>query len=138
MPLSPSIVERLARARGDLRLGLPVVLKINDRAALAVAVEALTPQRLADLRQIGVPELALTARRAATLKAQVYDGNIARLALPTDADLGWLRAMADPADDLRVPMKGPFHSLRDGPATLTCIARRWIWSRRRICCLRPC
>ena len=43
MPLSPSIVERLARARGDLRLGLPVVLKINDRAALAVAVEALTP-----------------------------------------------------------------------------------------------
>ncbi|GGO36390.1 GTP cyclohydrolase-2 [Gemmobacter aquaticus] len=118
MPLSPSIVERLARARGDLRLGLPVVLKINDRAALAVAVEALTPQRLADLRQIGVPELALTARRAATLKAQVYDGDIARLALPTDADLGWLRAMADPADDLRVPMKGPFLCLRGGEPDL--------------------
>jgi GTP cyclohydrolase II len=26
--------------------------------------------------------------------------------------------MADPVDDLRVPMKGPFHSLRDGPADL--------------------
>jgi GTP cyclohydrolase II len=26
--------------------------------------------------------------------------------------------MADPVDDLRVPMKGPFRSLREGPADL--------------------
>ncbi len=38
--------------------------------------------------------------------------------MPGDAGLDWLRAMADPADDLRMPMKGPFHTLRDGSADL--------------------
>ena len=118
MPLAPSITERLARARGDLRMGVPVVLCQGEQAALAVAVEALTEDRLADLRRIGRPELALTSRRAETLKAQVYDGDIARLAVPDDLGVGWLRGMADPADDLRQPMKGPFLCLRDGGAAL--------------------
>ncbi|MFZ1341378.1 MAG: GTP cyclohydrolase II, partial [Paracoccaceae bacterium] len=30
----------------------------------------------------------------------------------------WLRALADPADDLRVPLKGPLRALRDGDAGL--------------------
>ena len=38
--------------------------------------------------------------------------------MPGDADCGWLRALADPADDLRVPMKGPLTSLRTGAADL--------------------
>lgn len=118
MPLSPSIIERLARARGDLRMGVPVVLTSGSAAALAVAVEALTPGRLADLRRLGTPELALTARRAETLKARPYDGDLARLALPEEAGLEWLCAMADPADDLRVPMKGPFLCLRGGNPAL--------------------
>mgnify|MGYP006205187413 CR=1 FL=1 len=39
--LAPSPVERLARARSDLRMGVPVVLTGAGCAALVVAVEAL-------------------------------------------------------------------------------------------------
>jgi len=118
MTLAPTIIERLARARGDLRMGVPVVLTAGAEAALAVAVEPLGAARLADLRALGAPELALTLRRAETLKARAYDGDLARLAVPADLGVEWLAAMADPADDLRVPMKGPFLCLRDGSARL--------------------
>ena len=118
MTLAPTITERLNRARGDLRMGVPIVVSDAGRAALVVAVEALDAPRLAALRAMGRPELALTARRAETLKASVYDGDLARIMVPSAEGVEWLRAMADPADDLRVPMKGPFKSLRDGPADL--------------------
>jgi GTP cyclohydrolase II len=118
MTLTLTISERLARARGDLRMGVPVVLSDTDGAALIVAVEALDSDRLQDLRALGSPVLAITARRAETLKARAYDGDLARIALPADAGLDWLRAVADPADDLRLPMKGPLQSLREGPANL--------------------
>ncbi|AWD21922.1 GTP cyclohydrolase II [Pseudogemmobacter blasticus] len=118
MTLAPSTIERLTRARGDLRMGVPVVLTGGGGAALAVAVEALTPDRLADLRRLGSPELALTARRAVTLKTAAYDGDLVRVAVPAAAGVDWIAALADPADDLRVPMKGPLRALRDGPADL--------------------
>lgn len=118
MSLTPTPTEKLARARSDLRLGLPIVLLGDGRAMLCAAVEALDDARLASLREEGAPELALTARRAETLKARAYDGDLARIAVPTDADCAWLEAVADPADDLRMPMKGPLASLRDGPADL--------------------
>lgn len=117
MGLSLSIVEQLTRARGDLRMGVPVML-IGEGAVLVVAVEALTATRLAELRALGPLELVLTARRAETLKTPAYDGDLVRLAVPEEAGIDWLRALADPADDLRFPMKGPFRSLRDGSADL--------------------
>ncbi|WP_330449539.1 hypothetical protein FLP41_04885 [Paracoccus marcusii] len=49
---------------------------------LAAAVETLSPARLADLRALGLAVLALTGRRAETLKARAYDGDLARVALP--------------------------------------------------------
>jgi GTP cyclohydrolase II len=118
MTLGPTISERLTRARGDLRMGVPVLVANGGAAALVVAVETLTMPRLAELRALGVPELALTARRAETLKARAYDGDLARLAVSGNAGVTWLRAVADPADDLRLPMKGPFISLRGGSADL--------------------
>jgi GTP cyclohydrolase II len=118
MSLTPTPTEKLARARSDLRLGLPIVLLGDGRAMLCAAVEALDDTRLASLRAEGAPELALTARRAETLKARAYDGDLARIAVPADADCAWLEAVADPADDLRMPMKGPLASLRDGSADL--------------------
>lgn len=118
MSLRLSIAERLTRAKGDLRMGVPVVLCGTGGAALVVAVEALDAERLADLNGFGQPVLAITARRAETLKARAYDGDLARILPPADADLAWLRAVADPADDLRVPMKGPLTSARDGAADL--------------------
>ena len=118
MSLGPSIIERIARARGDLRMGVPVVLAGGGQAAMVVAVEALDARRLAELRAVGIPELVITTRRAETLKARAYDGDLARIAVPSSADVGWLRSVADPADDLRSPMKGPFQSLREGSADL--------------------
>jgi len=118
MVLALSLPERLTRARSDLRMGVPVVLTGAGGAAIVVAVEALDSTRLADLRGFGAVELAITARRAETLKARAYDGDLARIVPPPEADLAWLKAVADPADDLRAPMKGPLHSLRDGAADL--------------------
>lgn len=118
MSLGLTIPERLTRARGDLRMGVPVVLTGAGGAALVAAVETLDTARLADLRGFGAPVLAITERRATTLKARAYDGDLARIVPPSDADLGWLRSVADPADDLRTPMKGPLQSARDGSADL--------------------
>lgn len=118
MKLAPTTPETLARARSDLRLGLPIVMVGQGQAALAVAVEELSAPRLAALRALGPLELALTERRATTLKARIYDGDLVRLMVPSDADLRWLRALADPADDLNVPMKGPLRELREGSADL--------------------
>jgi len=118
MVLSLSIPERLTRARADLRMGVPVVLCGAEGAALVAAVETLDATRLADLRAFGAPVLAITARRAETLKARAYDGDLARIVPPADAGLDWLRSVADPADDLRTPMKGPLQSLREGAPDL--------------------
>jgi GTP cyclohydrolase II len=114
MGFSPDITERLARARADLRMGVPVVL---DGGAVVLAAETLDAARLADVRTLGGQAvLAVTGRRAQTLKARAYDGDIARIILPPDATLNWVRSIADPADDLRAPMKGPLQTARDGSA----------------------
>ena len=118
MTFGLTLPELFNRARADLRMGVPVVLTDAGVGALVLAVEAITPARLADLRAMGAPVLAITAWRAATLKARVYDNDLARLALPSDAGVEWLAAIADPKDDLRNPMKGPFVALRDGAADL--------------------
>lgn len=113
MSLIPTIAEITARARADLRLGLPVI--IGDY--LAVAVETLSAGRLSDIFALGSPVLVLTARRATTLKARAYDPDLARIRLPAGADLNWLRALADPASDLMTPLKGPLLTERGGDVT---------------------
>ncbi|WP_432817381.1 GTP cyclohydrolase II [Sulfitobacter sp. JB4-11] len=114
MSLGPDITEKLARARADLRMGVPVILA-GRAPALMLAAETLSPQRLADVLALGGdPVLAVTARRAETLKAHVYDGDLARITLPSDATPAWVQSIADPADDLRAPMKGPFVCARGG------------------------
>jgi len=119
MSLGPTIVEQLARARADLRLGVPVVLSGSGQAVVAVAAETLDAARLAQLRVMGGElVLAVTARRAETLKARAYDGDLARIVVPPDVGLAWIRAVADPADDLNAPMKGPLQSARGGEAAL--------------------
>ncbi|MBU2999412.1 GTP cyclohydrolase II [Roseovarius nubinhibens] len=119
MSLRPDISETLARARADLRMGVPIALIGEAGSALALAVESASDARLADLRALeGTIGVAITARRAETIKARAYDGDIARICLPKRADMAWLQALADPADDLATPMKGPFQTLREGSADL--------------------
>ena len=114
MTIGPSIEERVARARSDLRIGLPVI--IGNQAV--AAVEALTGTRAMRLVSGGDAVLAITARRAATLKASVYDGDLARIAVPADATAEWLRSVADPTLDMAAPLKGPFGLHRGGDASV--------------------
>ena len=103
MSLRPDISETLARARADLRMGVPIALIGEAGSALALAVESASDARLADLRALeGTIGVAITARRAETIKARAYDGDIARICLPKRADMAWLQALADPADDLAI------------------------------------
>ncbi len=113
MTLAPSTLELMSRARADLRMGLGVVL-VDDggTGALVLSAETLGSDRLAAARALGQPVVALTARRAETLKARAYDGDVARVRLPADAGRAWVTALADPAGDLATPMKGPLVSDR--------------------------
>lgn len=114
MTFAPDQTERLARARADLRMGVPVVL---SEGLVILAVETLTQGRFDMLRDLGGnPLLTITCWRAKTLKAHAYDGDIARISLPDYATMTWVRSIADPANDLNHPMKGPLRAQRDGPA----------------------
>ena len=112
MSLIPTLTETISRARADLRIGLPVVIG----GYLAAAAETVSSDRVATMLALGPAVLAVTGWRAETLKARVYDGDLARIEVPKSADRAWLRAIADPAGDLMTPMKGPLHSARGGDA----------------------
>ena len=127
---APDMIEMLARARADLRMGVPVVLDSTDPVVM-FSIETLSPQRLAQIGILNAPAvLVLTAQRAHTLKAPAYDGDLARILLPKNADTGWITALANPADDLRVPMKGPLQCQRDGDASAHRTAIKLIKSAR--------
>lgn len=118
LPSSLSPLERRARALTDLRMGLPVLVTTETDARLVFAVEALSTARLDAIVSLPDVDVAVTSRRAKTLKARVYDEDVARLALPSTVDLRWLHAVADPAQDLTHPMKGPFFERREGSAEI--------------------
>ena len=112
--------ERVARARGDLRIGAPVALVSASGGALIVAAETCDASRLDALRNLAEDglELAISHWRAETLKARAYDGDLARIDIPDDADLRWVKATADPSLDLAHPLRGPYATRREGPADL--------------------
>ena len=99
MGLKLSIWENAARIRAELRIGAAVVLVRGRAGVLAGAAESLTAERLEDFRGAD-------------------DGDVARIILTPDFDLGRVRATADPARDLEAPMKGPYQTRRDGDAGL--------------------
>jgi len=117
MTLEPDITDLLSRARADLRMGVPIVIGA-DNGLLVLATETLCADRLRDVMALGDADLVISGRRAETLKARAYDGDVARVVLPSDATVRWVQAVADPADDLVHPMKGPLMTRRDGSAAL--------------------
>lgn len=110
MDLTPTLTEQISRARVDLRMGLPVA--VDDW--LIVAVETLQPERLKILSAIGCPVLVITARRAETLKVRAYDDGLVRIAVPDDTDIAWLQAVADSSNDVSIPIREAFQTLRGG------------------------
>ncbi len=124
MTLSLTAEERVARARADLRIGATVALCSDAGGALVLAAETLSDARLGALRGVA-PEsldLAVSHRRAETLRARAYDGDLARIVLPDDADAAWVLATADPSRDLATPLKGPYATRREGPSDLHALA----------------
>ncbi|RPE64848.1 GTP cyclohydrolase II [Pacificibacter maritimus] len=112
--LAPSLAEVIARARADLRMGVPIVLKSQTGMSLVAAAEGLTPDRFEALKAAGPVVLAITARRAQTLKAYAHDGDVARLSLPARATTDWIKAVANPEGDFAAPLKGPFPTATEG------------------------
>ena len=52
MAFAPTIIERLARAKADLRMGVPVVLA-GETSVLVLAAETLDAARFSDLLTLG-------------------------------------------------------------------------------------
>ncbi len=103
---------------GDLRIGLPVALTKGGSGIAVLSAESASGERIFSGAQQKGATLALTARRASTLKARIYDGDIARITVPSAAGAAWVRSVADPSTDLDFPMKGPLKTVRGGSAEL--------------------
>ena len=114
LSFGPDIREQVSRARNDLRMGVPILLRA-DQDALLIPAETLMDQRLNDLRIVSEEILlVLTAKRALTLKIGAYDKDLVRIILPNNAKLDWIKSVADPSDDIKSPLKGPFKCKREG------------------------
>ncbi len=127
--LAPAPAERLARARSDLRMGLPCLAVQGAARAIVVAVESLTQERLAALRALfGPGELVLTANRARAVMTPAASADLTtgpvRIRPPDGADINWFRRHADSAADRRGAPRGPLHMLRDGSPALHDFALR--------------
>ncbi len=116
MTLALTAKDRIARGVNDLRLGLPVILDMPTGLMLMASVETLAKPRWQAFSALAGATLAITARRAETLRAIPYDGDLARILVPKDVDIWWARAVADPSHDLDMPLKGPFSCSRTGSA----------------------
>ncbi len=106
--------ERVSRIYTDLRLGIPVVIQ-TDQAHLIAPVETLNQKRFDFIRsRLDDLKLVISSKRANTLKMSSYDKNLARIQVPADRTLEWLKAVADPSKDLTYGIKGPFIQMRGG------------------------
>jgi GTP cyclohydrolase II len=97
----PAALVDIDRAITDLRRGGLVAIRDHERAILAEAAEAVTPECLAWLTRVASepPALILTRRRAAALRLADPPRGPAgaiRIVLPANASAAELRDLADP------------------------------------------
>ncbi len=116
MKIHTSEIEQTARLRSDIRLGRPVLIRNEGSFGLMLAVETLKQDFVEQIikNYLKLTHLAITARRAETLNAVPYDGDIARVVIPNEVSFDWLIATANPALDLKHPLKGPYKTKRNG------------------------
>lgn len=105
----------MARAAGDLRRGLPVVVYGEGRAALVAAAELLDEECRAFLerpegQEGAAPFLAVTAARAEALKVAAKGHEAVFLAPLPDQTADDIAALADPSLDFSHPLSGPYHA----------------------------
>ena len=98
--ISITLGERISRIYGDLRMGIPIIIHAEE-SYLIVPVETLNQTRFNVIRShLEDLRLVISSRRAKTLKMSSYDKDLARIKVPRDRNLEWLRAVADPSQDL--------------------------------------
>ena len=112
--ISITLGERISRIYSDLRVGIPIIIHAEE-SYLIVPVETLNQTRFNVIRShLEDLRLVISSRRAKTLKMSSYDKDLARIKVPSDRNLEWLRAVADPSQDLIYGIKGPFNQMRGG------------------------
>ena len=119
--LLPTLPERLARARGDLAMGLSCLLTHEGARAVIVAVETLSQARFDALCQrFGTPELILTAQRAQAIMPVAVEIKepLVRLQPPAPAGLEWFKALSDTQFDAGRRPAGPLHMIRSPQTSL--------------------
>ncbi len=116
----------VVRAVDELRRG-QIVRVVDPGGVLDVlAVELADEATLARLEAAGRAGLVLTPRRAAILhlvnQRPAAGGEVVWVERPPWLDLAASVATADPALDLKTPLKGPFRTRDAGPAALAAAA----------------
>lgn len=111
--LNQTIIS-VERAAGDLRRALPVMVKSKQGTLLMMSAEFISDQRLSEFKQIGSAEvpaeilIGLTYERANILKIPPRSGGAALVKLSDHMSSAVIQSMANPVDDLKMPLKGPF------------------------------
>ena len=110
-------MREAARAIDALRRGWPVRVTAGDGALDLLAVETADETRLAAFDPAGTADLLISPERAATLKlanqrAAATAGAV-RIGRSPWLDLPVAISLADPAQDLAAPLKGPFQAVEE-------------------------
>ncbi len=100
-PLAPLTIEQVMRIRGDMRLGVPVILTAGSQAILVVAAEMMTAARFDVLAAAPQKlQIALTQHRARALGLNDSTAEVVRFDLSEQVDLAMIRQVADPVHDM--------------------------------------
>ena len=115
------------RMQTDLKMGLPIIIKKGNVNYMIYSTESISEENFKILDQLAgeKPYLCVTARRAKTLKARVYDDTISRIKIPIGSNLSWIKATADPVLDLDNPLKGPYSVIRGDDAAVEKLSIDW-------------
>lgn len=113
-------LHAVARAIGDLRRGVPIVLRDENRALLVLASELITAELLERLAIEGPPLLVLTANRAAVLHVPPTGDDVVTIAADQLA-IDTIRSLGDATSDLNNPLRGPFRTAGHHPLATSAV-----------------
>ena len=115
------------RMQTDLKMGLPIIFKRGTINYIVFSTETISEENFKSLWKLEgeKPYLCVTARRAQTLKARVYDNTISKIKIPNNSDLSWIKATADPVLDLDNPLKGPYSVVRGADSSVEKLSIDW-------------
>ena len=123
----------VGRALDALRRGWPVTIADGEDSVTVLSVERGDAGALAALDADGAADLVISPARAATLKLtnrlEAASGGAVRIARASLPDPRLALAVANPADDLTMPMKGPFALAEPQPAAAL-DAALWLCTRQ--------